>query len=133
MPENPNRLMNKKLFPTPFNGKVSQTEDVNIRVFYPSGRFSSSETNMDVNVVFQIIIHDDSWLIRDGDDNQVLRPYAILDEIYKTFQGKTIDTLGKIEFLGWDYARIDRDYSLFDISGVVRQISKKGNTIYEKK
>lgn len=118
---NRGRLVNEKIFPVPFTGTVPQEQQTNLRVFFPSGVLNNRVV-LDSQVVFQVVLHKDLWKVKDLDGNSVIRPYAIMDEIVKLFQDRSIGTLGVLHFKGYSYHALDKDYGMYNLEAEIMTI-----------
>lgn len=90
-----------KLNPIPYSGSVPVEQGCELRIWIPGGRFRNN-AYVDNRVVFQFIYHNEVALIRIGDKSKV-RHYEVMSEIIKTFQGRSIGTLGKLDFEGEEF------------------------------
>ena len=123
--EEKNGLINNYIHSTPYTPQVLTEQKNQLRVFYPNGELENRIV-LETDVVFQIIVHRDLWLIGEYTDNdeykKKLRPYQIMDEIIKTFQDKTVDKLGVMHFVNFVYRYLNEEYGMYELFSVVRTI-----------
>lgn len=113
-----NSLVMKNIFPHPYNSKVPEIEKVELRIFYPEGIFDSSNNIGVSDLFFQIICHRNlSRIIID--DKMKLREFEIMDRIVNLFKDKTIKTLGTVQFKGFQYGHINKDYFIYTLASEV--------------
>ena len=118
---NSGALVGRKIFPSPFTGVVPQKQETNLRVFFPSGTLNNRVV-LDTKVVFQVVLHKDLWLLNDLDGSRIIRPYAVMDEIIKVFQDRTVGTLGVLHFEDYSYHALDKDYGLYNLQAEMMTI-----------
>jgi len=91
--QNPSVLTESGLLaPSPFNTAIADCSQV--RVYY-------LDIDIDKNVddcvlIFDVVVAKKLWLINNG--KPAVRPYAIAQEIINTLQGKSIQTVGTLDF-----------------------------------
>lgn len=112
---------NKKIFPSPFTGVVPQKQETNLRVFFSGGQLDNRVV-LDSRVVFQVVLHKDLWLVEGLSGQSLIRPYAIMDEIIKLFQDKSIGTLGVLHFKNYNYHALDKDYGVYNLEAEMMTI-----------
>lgn len=113
--EDPSRLIMDKIIPAPVTTEVPAVQEVNLRVFFPGGNIKNRVV-LDSDIIFQVVMHKDLWAIGDKDEGRkLLRPYEIMTEIVKTFEDKSIGTLGVIKFKNFRYFQLDKDYGFYNL------------------
>ena len=95
-------LINKKIFPYPFNPLIQTEASCQLRVFYASGYFANDETFSPSRLFFEIVVHKDLWLINNGTQS-LIRPYEILNRLQVIFHKRSIGTLGRLRFRPWSF------------------------------
>jgi hypothetical protein len=109
-------LLFKNLFPQPFDPSEVQTDDsTSLRVFYLRGDFTREyPVGVETQVYFDIICAKANWLINSGDPVNVgepkVRPYEIMSEIVATLDNKSIDTVGKLHFVGFNHIGVNKTF-----------------------
>lgn len=103
--QNPSVLSDSGLLlPSPFN--TTTTDCTQVRVYYLD---IDIEKNVDDCVlIFDVIVAKNLWLINNG--KPAVRPYAIAEEIMKTFQGKSIQTIGTLDFQRMKHMWVDEKF-----------------------
>lgn len=111
-------LIMKNVYPTPYNNEVPQVQKVELRAYFPSGILQNTEV-LNTEIHFQIIMHRDLWLIqskdKQGNYQKRVRPYDIMHRIIELYEDRSIGTLGKLKFAGYDYRHIDKDYGMYTL------------------
>ncbi len=111
-------ILLENLFIEPFNMEVPQEQKTELRIFFPEGTFESSNTLSTSVIYFQIIIHKNlSRIIIDNE--KTLREFEIMDTIINLFSKEVIKGIGNINFQGYQYAFIDKDYHMYTLMGEV--------------
>jgi hypothetical protein len=87
-------LFLKRIFPYPFNGFMNETQ-TQIRVFYPKVNINILE---ETRIYFEILTHNDLYLIKDNSNKTILRNYRIASEISRQFE-KPVSGIGRLEFI----------------------------------
>lgn len=100
-----NSLINNKVFPFPFPINFQGEECTNIRVYYPRVDFKNNEVVIDEEIWFDIVCANNLWLIPG-----TVRPYLIASEIVNIFRRKSIETLGRMQFITMLHVRINENY-----------------------
>lgn len=103
---------NQKIFPYPFNTKIKEDEvsvKTQLHIYYPNFTFENNNNVTQVIVIFDIVVHKNIWLMLDN-GKKVVRPYQIVNQLYKTFNKKTIGGLGKIHFIDGSHVIINNEF-----------------------
>lgn len=109
-----NSLVMQNIFPHPYNEDVPKFQKVELRLCYPEGTFDSSNNIGISDLFFQIVCHRD--LSRIVIDNKMkLRELEIMDRIINLFKDRTIKTLGTVQFKGFQYGHINKDYFVYTL------------------
>lgn len=111
-------LVMKNIFPHPYNEEVPDIQKVELRIFYPEGVFDTSNNIAITDLFFQVICHRELSRIKINNEMK-LREIEIMDRIVNLFKGKTIKTLGTIQFKGFQYGHIDKDYFAYTLSSEI--------------
>lgn len=114
-------LVMNKIIPAPLTSDVPEREEVNVRVFFPEGSLQNRKV-LDTEIHFQVVYHNNLWMIKDEDGNKAFRPYKIIDEIVNVFQDRTIDTLGVIHFDRFYHRHVNKDYGVYILKAVMTTI-----------
>ena len=104
-------LLMTSIFPYPFDSTVIIEDCIQLRIWVYKGDFQGADIS--INDVFLDIIVAKSLFLITIDGKPKLRPYAIMKELIKTFDGLSISTLGKLHFK--DYAHIPLNGTKFDL------------------
>lgn len=86
-----------KITPLPFSGDVPEDQSCQLRIHFPVGTLSADGAIAQTQVYFQFVYHNELALINDGGKPKI-RYYEMINEIVKTYHGRSIGTLGKINF-----------------------------------
>lgn len=113
-----NSLVMNNIYPHPYNEEVPDVQKVELRIFYPEGVFDSSNNISVTDLFFQIICHRDLSKIKINNEMK-LREIEIMDRIVNLFKDKTIKTLGTINFKGFQYAHINKDYFAYTLASEI--------------
>lgn len=113
-----NKLILENIFPQPYNEEVPEEEKVELRIFYPESVFDSSNNIAVTDLFFQIIYHRNLSRIKINNEMR-LREFEIMDRIVNLFKGESIKTLGVINFKGFQYAHIDKDYCAYTLASEI--------------
>ena len=100
-----NNLIKHKVFPFPFPINFQDEECTNIRVYYPKVDFKNNEIVVDEEIFFDIVCANNLWLISGS-----VRPYEIASEIFNIFRKKSIETLGRMQFIAMYHVHINESY-----------------------
>lgn len=114
-------LVEGKIFTTPYAGSVPKEEQVNVRVFFPKGRINHRVV-LGTRIVFEIVVHENLWLMRDKEGNKCLRPYEIMAEIVEQFEDRSIGTLGVIHFRDFEFYSIGNSWTLYTLEAEMMTI-----------
>lgn len=109
-----NFLVMQNIFPHPYNEEVPEIQKVELRLFYPEGNFDSSNNITISDLYFQIVCHRKLSRIV-IDDKMKLRELEIMDRIINLFKDRTIKTLGTVQFKGFQYGHINKDYFVYTL------------------
>lgn len=96
-------LFLSRVFPYPID-TYTDTIKTDIRIYSPECEFDSSGAIEDYVIVFDIIVHQDYYLIRDNNNNPKFRPHVIAQHIMDFFNDKNMyaedsgNTVGKLVF-----------------------------------
>lgn len=90
-------LMMKNVLPYPFDPSTKTDNTSQLHIYYPRGDIKNFTVIENEEVYFDIVVEKRTgWLINDGSSS--IRPYMIMKEIIRNFDGKSIGTLGKLKF-----------------------------------
>lgn len=107
-------LMFKVLYPFPFDMEANYEDCTQLRVYYPQGIFTENQQFAETSIYFDIIVARSLWLVSNGEISSI-RPYEIMRLIVNQFDKKSIDTLGRIEFLRFDHLNVNEKYDCIRI------------------
>ena len=103
----------EKLIKVVPNVEPREDEKSVIAVRVISGNRLGSNTEFrNVNISIEVFVPMTAWIIK----NTNLRPFAILGEIEKSLQGKTVNGLGKIEGGDFDLSFLTKEMSVYQQS-----------------
>lgn len=104
-----------KLFPLPFPSGVEEYEDCQLRVWFGGGKIKN-RVIMDNFVVFQFIMNNNLAIIGDENRDPTIRYNEVISEILKTFENKSIETVGILHFSGYTYRDTrSKNYTLYEV------------------
>lgn len=109
------KLVMNKIYPSPTTLTVPTDEQTNLRIFFLDGSLQNDEV-LNSRLVFQIVMHNNLWNIVRENGDRAVRPYDIMSKLVRTFEKKTIKTLGVIHFDNYGWQHIDKDYSLYNLN-----------------
>ena len=95
---NPESLILNKIFPFPFDNKITTDEGMQLRIYYFDRGFAANNTVANCTIHFDIVCSKtkDAWLMNDG--NLKSKPDELLSEIVDHFSDKIIGSIGKLNF-----------------------------------
>lgn len=102
-----------KIIPAPFTGFVPQEQKTILYVSFPDGQLNNNGEILNTQVYFQIVTHKNLWLIQGKNKEKLLRPLEIMTEIYRTFNNRSIKTLGRLQFTHYSFVPIDKDFNMY--------------------
>lgn len=111
----------KSLKPVPFANDVPKEQSCELRIFFEEGEVLGN-TIANTYVAFQFIYHNDLALIKiknkDEDYKPKIRAYEVLDKVVKTFEKKSIGTIGVLTFAKqrFKYFHVSDNYSMYELS-----------------
>lgn len=99
-----------RILPIPFNPEAEEVDKSMIRVYYNQGDFDSeiiSESTLHID----IIVAKNLWLIYDeGENRELIRPYAIMDTIMDTVGRRAGHPLVQVNFTGWQHLAVNTKF-----------------------
>lgn len=110
---NKSDLVLTKFFPTPVDYQVTTETHSEVRVFFPQGEVKNKKIMGNI-VVFQILVHKDLWLMKEG-LNKKIRPYEIMGEIVEVFENKSHAKVGVLHFTDYKFIRVNKDFSGYEL------------------
>lgn len=116
-------LFMNNIFPVPFDPKAISTDACELRVYYSRGNINDVVVE-DLKLLFDIVVPKNLWFVHDKEHNPKVRPYEIMQEIVKTFCGKSIQTVGKLSFGDWRHLYVNETYDAIQLSASIVQFSK---------
>lgn len=115
-------LMFKQLFPFPFNPNVTNEEGIQIRVYYPKGKFDTYELITNAYLCFDIIIPNALYLVKDENGQSKVRPYEIMKQLINHFSKKSISTLGIIHFKEFYHLNVNDKFDCLRVTAETTNI-----------
>ena len=109
-----NKLFLESLFPYRFDPEVIIDDCTQLRVWYPRGDFINGENINISRIYFSIVLAKSLYMIHVNNIPKV-RPYSIIDEVYKTFHEKSLGTLGRIHFKNFILYSVNKQFDIFEI------------------
>lgn len=111
-------LILSKIHPYPFDPIATTEEGTEIRVYFPEGQFDGSRAVADTFLHIDIVTAKSLWLTNDNDKSQI-RPYMIMKEIIEHFAGKSIGTLGRMNFHNFIHLHINDKFDALRIEAEI--------------
>lgn len=108
-------LVMKKIHPYPFDPVTQEEDATEIRVYYPEGAFDTG--SMKTFLHFDIVCAKNYWLL--SDEKSGIRPYMIMHEILKHFDGVSVGTLGRIDFTNFAHLHINEKFDAIRLESSV--------------
>ena len=105
---NPQSLIRVKIFPYPYSGTLTD-EQTQIRVYYGKCDIDYLE---DTPVLWDIVTHNDLYLIKNSSNQNLLRPYEIAKRIIQQFDKVFVGTVGNLDFRDAIPFTIDTNYQM---------------------
>lgn len=100
-----------RIFPMPFDPDGATTEDGSfIRVYYNDGEFNDNETIAESELIIDIIVSNNLWLINDGRESLV-RAYDIMGRVVDLVGRRSIGTGVKLKFQGYRHHYINTEFN----------------------
>lgn len=90
---NTSTLKMTKIYPYPFNTQATTESCSQLNIYYPEGEIKNRVIEY-TDVYFDIVVAKELWLINDNK----IRPYEILKEIFTLFYEEIITSVGKLIF-----------------------------------
>lgn len=111
-------LILTKVHPYPFD-PIPEIKDVTeIRVYYPEGAFDGSGAVAQTFIYFDIICAKTLWLIK-NDGKRGIRPYMIVKYLIDHFKDKSIETLGRVQFISFEHLHVNEKFDCFRLEANV--------------
>jgi hypothetical protein len=92
----PKTLFMFKVFPYPFENAITD-ERTELRIYLSETGLNSGVIE-DTDIFFDIITHKNLYLIKDSNNNTLIRTMRIAQEIINIFDDKSIETVGRLKF-----------------------------------
>lgn len=106
-------LLFSKIFPYPFDPSVTTNACSQIRVYYTDGDINDVVVER-ISITFDVVVAKSLWLTNDG--SPTIRPYEIIKEIVNTFDNKSIDTVGKLEFDSFRHVMLNDTFDIVQLT-----------------
>lgn len=84
--------------PLPFSEEVPEDKSCELRIHFPVGVLGEEGAIAQTQIYFHFIYHNKLSLINDKDGSPKIRVYEVLNELIKTYHGRSIGTLGTVSF-----------------------------------
>lgn len=92
---------------------ASEEDKSFIALLVPRGqKIKANQEYQNITIEIEVFTPLTNWIIKDSN----LRPFAIIGEIEKSLDNKTINGLGKIRSDGFSLRRLTDDYSMYAIT-----------------
>lgn len=105
-------ILNKQISFVPLTQAKEQNLTSKVVILYDEGNVNGiNPDNENLSLLINIYCPFKSWLIA-GD---TLRPFAIMTEIRKSLQNKTINGLGEIRYLGFELSGLSEEMSSYSL------------------
>lgn len=107
-------LFLNRVFPYPID-TYTDTIKTDLRIYTPDVDFDSSGVVEDYVIIFDIIVHQDYYLIRDTHNKALFRPHVIAQHIIDFFDERSLgdndnDLVGKLNFKNMSHINYDNKY-----------------------
>lgn len=99
----------EKIFPYPFNVKYRADQRSQLHIYYPTLHLINNSNVEQTIVWFDIVVHKKLWLFKQ-DQNKLVRPYEIASKIASHFSDRSIDTVGRLDFLAMAHVTINEEF-----------------------
>ena len=115
-----------KILPYPFNPDTKIQESSTIRAFFPTGKFDNGKPQsvwLNTDLIVDIIVAKNLWLMIDEDNKDVVRPYRLMSEIAHDLTDRNMSkesdlfkTVGPLNLSGFDHLSINAEYEAIRLS-----------------
>lgn len=112
-------LLKQNVFPVPFDPRALGEDRSEVRVYYARGNIKDIVVE-DLKLNFDIIVAKNLWFV----DDELIRPYEIMQEIVNTFFDKSIDTVGKLEFGEFRHLDVNEAFNAIQFQAKIIQFTK---------
>jgi hypothetical protein len=99
-------LLNKSVFPAPFDNEITWDDCSQLRVFYLSGQLQDNMVVDGTKVIFDIVCAKSLWMI----SGSQIRPYQIMAELEKQLRGVSVPIAGKLVFKTFHHMAVDKQF-----------------------
>lgn len=111
---------NAKILPYPFSPDTKITEGSTIRAFFPTGTFETDKAQavwLKTDLVVDIIVSKNLWLMEDENNNDVIRPYRLMSEVEHDLTDRNMDkeselykTVGRLGLLNFEHLSVNAEF-----------------------
>ena len=127
--EDTSELLFTKIFPFPKDVKLLEKASSILIVGFDNFRPINAGTFNSNIIYFVILCHQTLWRLNgDADCGLKLRPYLLMNEIAKLFNGQRVTGIGTLEFNGANQIR-DGEYFGFQLAYKITEFSKEHNVL----
>jgi hypothetical protein len=119
----PQTLLNRNIFPTPFDDQITSQANVQLRVFYLNGLLQDNQVVDGVKVIFDLVCAKRLWLIHDINENPQVRPYEMLAELEKQFRKVSVPQAGRLHFTGFHHVAINAEFDAVRVTATMKTFS----------
>lgn len=100
---------NERVFAYPFDTSYKEDIRTQLHIYYPNFVFKNNNNVSQVIVIFDIVVHKKIWLMMDN-KKKVIRPYQIVNQLFKTFNKKRIGQLGELHFVEGSHLIVNSEF-----------------------
>jgi hypothetical protein len=116
----PQSLIRVKVFPYPYSGTLTD-EQTQIRVYYGKCDIDHIENTP---VLWDIVTHNNLYLIKNSNNQNLLRPYEIAKRITQQFDKTPVGTVGVLNFKDAIPFTIDTNYQMIRLIANMTTLGK---------
>lgn len=109
---NPSSLLNENLKVVPLVNEKSDNTESTVVVMYNSGTVMDNKEFKDLQLDVLVYVPLSEWVL----NNTALRPFLIMTEIEKAIKGKRIESLGTINYNGFEMVLVTDIMSCYRMS-----------------
>lgn len=108
----------ERLFPYPFDIGYKEEERSQLHIYYPDLQLKNNSHVEHTVVWFDIIVHKKLWLFKQGTD-KLVRPYEIASKLANHFDGRSIGTVGQLNFMGMAHVTVNEEFNGLRLEAVM--------------
>ncbi|MED1665776.1 hypothetical protein [Brevibacillus laterosporus] len=116
----PSSLIMKNIFPYPFDLETTDSDCVQLRISYPELNIKHRVIE-NTDVLFEVVMSKNLWSIS-TDSETALRPFEILSEILDQLADKSIEKVGRLNFLNARFVKYNSKFNGYELTAVMETI-----------